>query len=187
VTARTAAAATVLVVATFTGCGVTPDDGPRAIDPPRSPFQTIASPSQIARSGAISQTLYLVKDDKLVAVTRHVDAPTSLRDIVAALIAGPTNSEADQGITSALRGSAIVASVRATGGQATVELAPSVDGAPRTDEILAYGQLVCTLTTLPEVTGVTFTREGKPVGVPRGDGSLSPGPLTTADYAVLIG
>jgi hypothetical protein len=169
------------------GCGVTPDDSPRKIDPPRGPFQSVASPTTADPTGLVTQTLFLVKDEKLVPVVRHLDTTPTLNDLVEVLIAGPTDSERAQGITSALLGNAVISDVRARGYLVIVELSATVDGAPRTDEVLAYAQLVCTLTTRREVTGITFTRDGKTVGVPRGDGSLSSGPLTAADYASSAG
>jgi hypothetical protein len=176
-----------LLVAAAAGCGVTPDDRPRTITPPRGPFQALASPHPTAVNGAIPQTLFLVKEDKLVAVTRRFEAPPTPRDLLAALAAGPTDAERGRGLTSALLGGTAVTGVRATAGQARVDLAAAVEGAPRTDEVLAYAQLVCTLTARPDITGVTFFRDGTPVGVPRADGSLSTGPLIAADYAPLVG
>lgn len=60
------------------------------------------------------------------------------------------------------------------------------DGAGRSDEILAFGQIVCALTSRDDVTTVAFLREGKSLGVPRADGSLPDQPLVRADYAPLI-
>lgn len=168
------------------GCGVTAEDTPRGINPPRSPFPALAPSTTAGTSGAVSQTLYLVKGDRLVAVTRHVESPPTPTGLVTALVAGPTDSERQQGLTSALLAATTIAGVRAAGDRVMVELAGPVEEAPRTDAVLAYAQLVCTLAAIPTVTGVTFTRDGEPVGVPRADGSLSEGPLTAADYASLI-
>jgi hypothetical protein len=181
------AASAILGIATVAGCGVTPDERPRAIDPPRGPFQVIASPSPATSAGALRETLFLVRDTRLVEVTRRVDTPPTIDNLVAALVAGPTDAERDQGITSTLLGSTLVAAVHAADGRAFVELSAPIEGAARTDEVLAYGQIVCTLTVLAGITGVTFTRDGTAVGVPRADGSLSVGPLTATDYADLVG
>ena len=54
------------------------------------------------------------------------------------------------------------------------------------DEIAALGQIVCTLTRVPDITGVQSTRDGQIVKVPRADASLTTGPLTAADYQALI-
>ncbi|MDH6463718.1 hypothetical protein M2302_003915 [Micromonospora sp. A200] len=78
------------------------------------------------------------------------------------------------------------ASVMLAGSQAQVAVNEAADDAGRSDEVLAYGQIVCTLTSRHEVTTVAFLRDGAPLGVPRADGSLAVQPLTRADYAPLI-
>ncbi|MBX6357495.1 MAG: GerMN domain-containing protein [Micromonosporaceae bacterium] len=175
-----------LTAAALAGCGVSPESEPHPIDPPRGPFRAITSPTpSAARSGAITQRLYLVKDGKLVAVTRHADVST-VDALVSQLLSGPTEAERDSGLTSAIQGAVAVSAVHVEGDLATVELSSPVAETRRNDNLLAYAQLVCTLTTRPEIKGVMFTHDQTPVGVPRGDGSLSLGPLTRADYADLI-
>jgi hypothetical protein len=71
-------------------------------------------------------------------------------------------------------------------GQAIVELATSLGGTGRTDDILAFAQIVCTLTSRGDIRSVTFTRAGEPVEVPRADSSLTRNPLTAHDYTPLI-
>ena len=51
---------------------------------------------------------------------------------------------------------------------------------------LAFGQIVCTLTTRPGILWATFTRGGQRVEVPRGDGSLTADPLNAASYSRLM-
>jgi spore germination protein GerM len=128
----------------------------------------------------------MVRDGELVAVTRHVDAQPSVDDLVDALLAGPTDAEQRDGLTSALLGNDIVVGVQFSGGRATVELTDTLDETGRSDQILAFAQIVCTLAAKPGVTAVSFTRAGQPVGVPRADGSLSESPVTAADYASLV-
>lgn len=60
------------------------------------------------------------------------------------------------------------------------------DNTGRTDDVLALGQIVCTLTSVAGVDTMTFTHDGIPIAVPRADASLSPGPLTFGDYATLV-
>ena len=132
------------------------------------------------------ERLFLVKDDTLTPVIRHVERQPTTDSLLNDLLAGPTDNERATGITSALQGGNVVAGIHLSGGQAVVELASAMDNTARNDEVLAYAQLVCTLTGRPDVDGVTFTRNGQPIGVPRGDGSLAQGPLTAADYASLL-
>ena len=103
-----------------------------------------------------------------------------------ALLAGPTEAEQNRGIGSALSGIDIASNIRVVNGLATVDLTGAPEGTGRSDEILAYAQVVCTLDARTAVTSVKFTRHSQPIGVPRDSGALAEGPLTTADYATLI-
>ena len=181
-------AAAVLAATALAGCGVSAQSAPQPVDPPRGPFQAVTSPTPAATdSGPVAQRLFMVKDGKLVAVTRHADRQPTVQTLIDDLLAGPTKAERDAGITSALQGAATVSGVRLDGDRATIELAAPLAETGRNDEVLAYAQVVCTLTARPEIRGVTFTRHQQPVRVPRADGQLSQGPLTAADYADLVG
>jgi len=176
---------TVLVAALVTaGCGVPVDGAPRDLDRPAA-VSGSAAPAPDPIGNAIER-LYLVRDGKLVRVTRRFPAPRGPAQMVRDLAAGPTRDEQRDGLTSALS-SMRVGSTTITQRRAAVEIgAPAVPGA-RSDEVLAYAEIVCTLTSQgAEVGTVSFTRGGQPLAVPRGDGLLSTGPLTIADYAGLI-
>ncbi|MGY0236711.1 GerMN domain-containing protein [Longispora urticae] len=109
-------------------------------------------------------------------------AETLLRD----LVAGPTTTEVEAGLARALWGGSVITRVRVTDGQAVVTVTAALDAVSRNDEILAFGQVVCTLTAREDVNGVVFTRDRQRIAVPRGDAFLSQGPLTAADYTSLI-
>jgi spore germination protein GerM len=136
--------------------------------------------------GPITETLYLVKSGMLVAVRRKVPAEPEVNGVMADLLAGPTDAEKGTGIGSALLGSKVVAAVQVHDGIATVELADNLEGTGRNDDVLAFGQIVCTLTTRPGIAWVTFARAGQRIEVPRGDGSLTADPLNAASYSRLI-
>jgi hypothetical protein len=71
--------------------------------------------------------------------------------------------------------------------RATVSIAMPTEQGARSDEVLAYGQIVCTLTSQgAEVGTVSFVTGSEPLAVPRADGSLADGSLTIADYAGLL-
>jgi hypothetical protein len=184
---RRAAALALLLAAS--GCGVQAEDTARAVDPPSGvshAWATETPPDPAPAAGPVPQRLYHVRDGELVAVTRHVETPPSVDELVDDLLAGPTDAEQHDGLSSALVGNDIVVGVQVTDGRATVELTAALDETGRTDHILAFGQIVCTLTARPGITAVSFTRGGQPVGVPRADGSLSEAPATAADYASLL-
>lgn len=179
-----------LMALAVSGCGVTIESHPRGVEPPPGPFAGLmsAQPSApaTAASGSVDEMLYFVRDGKLVAVTRHVDSAASVDEAVATLQAGPTEAERGAGLTTALAGTDVVTGITVTGDQASIALTAAVEGGSRADETLAYAQLVCTLTARSDIRSVVFTSDGQPIGVPRGDGSLSQVPLTAADYGMLL-
>jgi hypothetical protein len=176
-----------VVLATLAACGISAQDQPREVQPPPGPYGALASnrpPS--AEPGTVREVLYFTKDGSLVAVNRLVRGEPTPTDLMRALLAGPTESEQNLGIGSALSGIDIASDIRVVNGLATVDLTATPEGTGRSDEILAYAQVVCTLDARAAVTKVNFTRHGQPIGVPRDNGALAENPLTTADYAALI-
>lgn len=174
-----------LIVVLVTGCGITPQSQAQPIEPPRGPFQAVTTPSPMPTStGSYPELLYFVQDGRLVGQTRHVASDSSVEDLVQDLLFGPTEAESAQGLSTALIG-VTVTGVRVERGFATVEMAAPIEGGGR-DDLLAYAQVVCTLTARKDVFGVTFTRDGQSIDVPRGDSSISPGPLTMSDYVNII-
>jgi sporulation and spore germination protein len=173
-----------LAVLLLAGCGVPADDQPRDLAHSQVAYGSDAPAPD--RFGPAVERLYLVGDGELVRVVRRTPAPRSPAQMVQDLVAGPTRAEQQDGLTSALA-QMRVGSTSVSQRRAAVEIgAPPVPGA-RSDEALAYAQIVCTLTSQgAEVGTVSFTRDGQTLAVPRGDGSLSTGPLTIADYAELI-
>jgi hypothetical protein len=176
----------ILLAASVTaGCGVPVDGSPRDLD--RHPTPASGSYAPVPdRLGPAVERLYLVRDGKLVRVARRVPVARTPQQMMQDLVAGPTRDEQQDGLTSALS-SMEVGATTIVQRRAAVEIgAPAVPGA-RSDEVLAYAQIVCTLTIQgAEVGTVSFTRDGRPLAVPQGDGLLSTGPLTIADYADLI-
>jgi hypothetical protein len=167
------------------GCGVPLDPEPHPVELPSS--STVPSPDLTpSQSGAVTEILYLVQDGRLTAVSRSLPLAPAAGQQLRDLLAGPTPSEQQRGLASALAGTELGLSVTINDGEAIVELATGLEGTGRTDDILAFAQIVCTLTSRSDVKTVTFTRAGQHVEVPRADSSLTRDPLTAADYASLI-
>ncbi|GLY26147.1 hypothetical protein Misp04_58780 [Micromonospora sp. NBRC 101691] len=178
------AAAGVLALA---GCGVSAEQVPREVTPPQGPFPAVGSPAPAAtESGTVVQRLCYVRDDRLVMVNRRVRALPTAREQIELLLDGPVAGEQDDRLTSALTGVNVVTDVRVADGGATVAVGERLAGTGRNDEVLAFGQIVCTLTSRADVDRVTFVQGGQRLGVPRADGSLSTAPLTAADYAAMV-
>lgn len=174
----------------LSGCGVRTEAQPTSVHVPPGPFSALASAQPAAptagASGPIRQPVYFVKGGKVAPVTRGLDVATDVEGLVALLRAGPTQAEQDAGFTTTLAGGQLVVGAHTEGTRAVVELAPAGEGSARSDEGLAYAQIVTTLCARPGIVAVEFVRDGQPVPVPRGDGQLTPGPLTPADYTDLI-
>jgi spore germination protein GerM len=180
------ATALVLMATTTAGCGVPTDGSPRPITVAgRSATATTAETASPV-PGRPAETLYLVRDARLVAVHRPAERAPAVDEQLRHLLAGPTDSERDTGFVSALTGITVTGMVEIRDGAATVEIGNRSDGTGRSDEVLAYGQIVCTLTGRADVRTVSFLHDGQPLRVPRADASLTDGPLTGADYADLV-
>jgi hypothetical protein len=181
--ARLLVASAVLVLAS--ACGIPVDSQPRPVSPPPGPAEALASPApETSQSGGISTTLYLVKDGAIVATDRASTTEWTAESVVDALLAGPTEAERTAGFSSAIPAGAVVHSVRVEDGTAVVDVGAGLESAARQD--LAFGQIVCALDARSEINGVTFLHDGQLIGVPDGEGVVTKGPLTTADYEVLL-
>jgi hypothetical protein len=173
------------------GCGVPADSQPHSIAPPapyRDPLPTIATPTvpPVASPVAGKETLYLVRGDAVVAVTRSVDHQPDAQSVLSDLTAGPSSEEKARGLSSVLAGSTAIQGVGVDGGLATVALGDvGLDGAS-TANVLAMAQIVCTLNALPGIIQVVFMKAGVRASVPRGDGSQATDPVTSADYAQVV-
>lgn len=171
-------------VLTAGGCGIPAESEPREVEPPPGNYvgQT-AQPPGSEKPGAISVTLFMTRDGALVAVRRQVDREPSVSQVMESLLAGPTAAEQAEGISSALSGANLIGAVTLNDGRAQVDLTTGLEETNRSDIDLAIGQVVCTLDTRPEVSGVIFVHVGETIGVPKGDGALYRGTLTAADYS----
>ena len=119
----------------------------------------------------------------LKAVRRPIPAAATVTDILTALAMPPTAAEQSSGLSTVLTpgGTGTV-----TGGIATVGLSADFTAASSTDQLAAAAQIVCTLTACPGIGQVQFQLDGKPVDVPRGDGSTTSKPVSRDDYPTLI-
>ncbi|MEV6305398.1 GerMN domain-containing protein [Actinoplanes sp. NPDC051861] len=160
---------------------------PHPVDLPRAPLNSSPSAHPVAGpAGEVAEVLCLVRDGGLTQTVRRVGAVPTRQQQLDDLSAGPTAAERRSGLTSALTGLSLI--VRAPLGEddVTVEVTEADEGTARTDEMLGYAQIVCTLTARSDVGSVVFTQDGEPLRVPRADGSLTSGPVRGWDYRTLI-
>src|SRR5581483_8942546 len=149
-------------------CGVQPDRTASVENDRNVPFDLLdRSASTAPATTVVDRTtdVYLVDGDHLRAV--HRPATSDPAALVAALVQGPTADEGTTGLRTAVLGPAFT----------TV----NVD-----QQILALGQLVFTLTSLPGVNRVRFQLDGETTKVTRADGSTVTGAVSRADYDSLL-
>lgn len=183
---RGAALVPVLAFCILAGCGVPAESEPRIIPSIAIARSTSAPPTVGSSPGASTELLYFVREGRLVRVARTTLSVLPVDVQLEHLLAGPTEAERDTELTSVLTGTQITERVQLQAGEATVDIGNRSDGNGRSDEVLAYGQIVCTLSARPDVDTVSFRYDGHGLRVPRADGSLSAGALTCADYADLV-
>ncbi|MGH8998711.1 MAG: GerMN domain-containing protein [Acidimicrobiia bacterium] len=177
---------------TLSGCGIPAEESATLADPEDVPFELASPAAETTSTTAPAENterkqVYLVQGGRLAEVTRRVPAPVTPDGLLAELLAGPTEVEAARGIGTTLLGEDVVV-VRTVGisrGIATVDLGPAFDDIPAGNRTLALGQIVWTLTELPGVGRVAFTREGTPTAVPRGDNSVTTDSVSKEDYNVV--
>ncbi|ATO13349.1 hypothetical protein CO540_05475 [Micromonospora sp. WMMA2032] len=175
-----------LAAALLAGCGVPVDDEPRLVQPPPGRFPTPAGTTTADPEGRADEPFCFVREDGLAVVTRPADRLPDVDAHLQHLLAGPDRWERGRGLATALPGTVAVAGATLAGSVATVDVRQAGEETGRSDEVLAFGQIVCSLTQRPDVDSVAFRRDGQPLEVPRADGSVSALPLTAADYRPLL-
>ncbi len=165
-------------------CGVSTDDQAIRVPDRDVPFGLLDenSGARPSTAGGADVSVFLVRNDRLVAAVRRLAPSARLRRVLGALELGPTKEEvAVAGLRSALPTNA-VDGVSVAAGTAIVGLDPSVATLSSGDQLLALAQLVFTLTARPGIGQVRFTLEGEDAQVPRADGSLVAAPVSRDDY-----
>ena len=175
--------AALLVVAA--SCGIPAERDANRIAPADVPFGLLdeeTTTTAVAEGRATS--VYLLTKDRLAAVDRSLPDDADLADLLELVVAGPTKVERRLGLTSAVP-SGTVATVKTSRGIAKVDLNAAFGDIRSSDQLLALGQIVYSLTGQPGIGAVSFSLEGKPVEVPLGDGTTSAEPLSRDDFAAL--
>lgn len=187
--ARVVAAACV-GVGVLAGCGA-PTSSPATTVGPLPYDLGDPSPSvstSAATTPARGPQIYFVRDGALVAATAAPDG-TDPRDTavraLARLALGPSEPERAQRLSTALGSDVSLSLVDLRDGLATVAVGPG-EQAPGAGQLpLAVGQLVLTLTSLPDVDEVLLSADGRAIAAPLPDGALTDRPLTARDYREL--
>lgn len=167
------------------GCTLGVQDRPVPFDATSTatPSSTVSDPGDVWRVRSVE--VFLVHDDRLIKVHRDVAVQAGERPAVAALVSPVTESEAHEGLRTALPTPIGSLEVTLDGKTARVGLPKGFDDIGVPDQILGVAQIVYTLTAVGGVDAVQFIKGGEPVAVPNGAGRLMPGPVDRSDYAVI--
>jgi spore germination protein GerM len=181
---------TVVALGGTAACGIPTTETPTAIAKSDVPFHlldpvtpTTGTPST-RPNVSVPETIYLVAPTQhLKAVSRDVQIPATLSEILGALLEGPTQAESVFGLQSFLTGSTTQVRASVSGGIATVDFY-SADPVQVVgpDQTLAIAQVVFTATGQPGVKQVRFQIDSKPIDVPTASGVDVPGPVDRASY-----
>ena len=171
------------------GCGLPADDAPARLEVPPGVFpepETQPDEGTAAPSPGTSQhAVYFLRDGLLVELQRRLAAPVFLDAPLNELFAGPTLTEAENGLESAIPAGTEVVDVQLSRNNVVSvhlnEVFFEVEGAQR---VRAVAQLVLTASALARDTqGVLFFLDGAAQSLPDGAGTIAevqPGQLPRA-------
>lgn len=194
---RLAAASVVVLAAVLAACGLPDEQRTEIVDDSSVPYDLLdpgtPTPDDAdAGSATPRQTpvvFWLSRHDLLtpsdVGLTCD-ETPTAVVDAaLSALVAAPSSSERDAGLSSAIPSNARLTLLDITGGVAEVDLDPvTIADAERLP--LAVGQVVLSVTSAPGVDAVRLVTSGQPVDLPLPSGALATRDVTPEDYAALL-
>jgi spore germination protein GerM len=185
---RSGAGAALLALAMACACGVPNENRARRIPDETVPFGLLSSaPVAVTtpQPGQRLMAIFFVRGDRLIRVERRVAAEPDPALALDVLVRGPSAAETQAGIGTAALDAPLSVHWGPDPATVSVDLGQQIGEIPTQIQVLAFAQIVYTLAELPGVEAVTFTLDGEPVDVLRGDGSLAEAPVTPADYAEL--
>jgi hypothetical protein len=169
------------------GCSIPTQSGPSSIAPSHVPFDLLnpqpatTTTTQPKPSSLVPVRVFLLSPtQQLAPVQRVVVTPASLTSVINSMLAGPTSSESNSGITTAIPSSVIVRSATtAVGtGTVTVDFNQAFSQISGTSAELAVAQVVATIVAENGLgTGVVFEIDGQRTSVPIKSGASVPGPV----------
>lgn len=131
----------------------------------------------------VSVRVYLVHNGTLVQVRRSAPLRnTHLETVLGALFEPLHFAERNEGLRTALPRGDQAVKVHVKDHLATLKLPPGFDGLAVSEQILAVGQLVFTISANSAAFRIEFTDGKKQIPVPDGSGRLVDRPVTRTDY-----
>jgi len=172
--------ATIVLAAVAMGCGIRPDAAPRDI--PVEDRSLPGAPASVAGVAGGDARIYLLTPTEPRQV-RSVTRPSGTRtDLLAALVAGPTEEELSLPLSSALPAELEVLSTRSVGSVLYIDLSAAIAELSGAGLTLAVAQIVFTATDIAGVDAVQLTVDGQRFPWPRWDGATTTGLLRSYDF-----
>lgn len=178
----------------LSACGIPTSSSPTAIAKSAVPYHLLdpVTPTSVAPTApppvAVPEAIFLVAPTQTVTpvtrdiVTRDIQSPPTLSQILGTLLEGPTAAESRFGLQSFLTGGKTTVRATVVGSIATVDFTSNPVQVVGTDQTLAVAQVVYTVTQQPGITGVLFQIADQPIEVPTASGVQVPGPVTRNSY-----
>lgn len=131
-------------------------------------------------------SMFLVRDELLVPVTRDLPSPTTPEIIFDSLLGPVTEPERRSNLRTAIPPGTQVVSVGIDRDLLLIDLSREFAAVGGEEEILAVAQIVLTATSMDQVGRVAFELDGVSTDVPVASGALSGQPVGADDYQSLI-
>ena len=142
-------------------CGVSAESRPRGLPPEAEGVLASPAPAQTESAATRFLALWFVDASELVKVDRPIDGPVTDEDRLAALEVGPTQSELDQGLRTAVNSvvpdAPLVATAASLGlavphgpHESVVVINEEFNSLPSQEQLLVLGQVVLTLASSPD-------------------------------------
>jgi hypothetical protein len=180
-----------LVLVAGCGLGVQTRDHPLADDD--VPYDLLAPPTTTTTTRPPPTTtttlpwranLWVVSGDLLRPVPRQLRSQPNVGLVLTQLLAGPSGED-PVAVRTALEPDDASAGAPA-GGALALDLAADFGNRPSSEQILALGQLLFTVTEVPGVGRVVFRIDGVDLDVPLPNGQLAHGSVSRDDFASLV-
>ena len=175
---------TVVLAVVVTACGIPFETEPEAVEVEVAVAADDATPTP---GDVAAVSVYLVRDNALVHVTRNLPSPPASGVIFESLLGPVAEPEQRAGLRTAIPPDTQVIALKEDGTLLQIDLSREFASVGGEEEILAVAQIVLTASSIEGIDLVTFALDGVPTGVPVASGALSDNPVGARDYESLVG
>ncbi len=164
-----------------------PDTTEPAVTAGPDPTTTVSTPAAPTTSPTpttelVDVRIYLLRDERLAITHRQVEGPAVLRNTLAELLEGPTDSERAAGLHTEIPDGTTLLDVKLADGLATVDLSRDFErGGGSLSMTARLAQVIFTATQFDNVDEVLFWLDGAPVEYLGGEGLVLSDPQQRRD------